>query len=112
MVGLIHVCLFGFLERNFGADGRPLCKEHADTTLLSVAPELPEDCRVVLWGEQDVALTLDTLEGTDRYVSNLTLRRFPDASHWVQQDVPDRVNAEMQRWFMEHPLQKEGRDGH
>jgi pimeloyl-ACP methyl ester carboxylesterase len=47
---------------------------------------------LMVWGEVDVALCKETTYGTDRYVSDLTLRYLPDASHWVQQDAPDTVN--------------------
>lgn len=47
---------------------------------------------LVLWGEQDSALTLDQLDGLERYVDDLHVERFPDASHWVHADRPDRVN--------------------
>jgi len=50
---------------------------------------------LVIWGEADVALDLITLEGTERYVADLTLRRLPGISHWVQQEAPDLVNAMM-----------------
>ncbi|MEP2736209.1 MAG: alpha/beta hydrolase [Erythrobacter sp.] len=55
---------------------------------------------LVLWGEQDVAIDIRCLDGTDEYVRDLTVQRFPDASHWVQQDVPDEVNAELKEWLM------------
>ena len=48
---------------------------------------------LIIWGEKDVALDLACLEGTDRYVSDLRIERLPDASHWVQGDAPDAVNA-------------------
>jgi pimeloyl-ACP methyl ester carboxylesterase len=48
---------------------------------------------LVIWGEQDVALDLICLDGLDRYVAYLTVRRLPGVSHWVQQDAPDAVNA-------------------
>jgi epoxide hydrolase 4 len=54
---------------------------------------------LMLWGEQDVALTLETTHGTDRYVSDLTFRLLPDASHWVQQDAPDTVNRMLRAWL-------------
>lgn len=54
---------------------------------------------LMLWGEHDVALTLETTEGTDRYVSDLTFRLLPDASHWVQQDDPDTVNRMLRAWL-------------
>jgi pimeloyl-ACP methyl ester carboxylesterase len=54
---------------------------------------------LVIWGEQDSALDIQTLEGTEEFVSNLTLHRLPDASHWVQQDQPDKVNAILRQWL-------------
>lgn len=54
---------------------------------------------LVLWGEQDIAIDIHTLDGLDAYVPDLTIRRFPDASHWVQQDVPDDVNRELRVWL-------------
>ena len=48
---------------------------------------------LMVWGEQDVALGKELTEGTDELVDDLTLRFLPDASHWVQQDQPDVVNA-------------------
>ncbi|WP_271438575.1 alpha/beta fold hydrolase [Pontixanthobacter luteolus] len=54
---------------------------------------------LVLWGEQDVAIDIHCLDGLEEFVPNLTVRRFPDASHWVQQDVPDEVNAELKAWL-------------
>lgn len=54
---------------------------------------------LVLWGEQDLAIDIHVLDGMEQYVPDLTVRRFPDASHWVQQDVPDKVNAELKAWL-------------
>ncbi len=48
---------------------------------------------LVIWGEKDVALEVSTLDGTDAYVADLKILRLPNASHWVQQDAPDEVNA-------------------
>ncbi len=54
---------------------------------------------LILWGEQDVAIDIHCLDGTQAYVPNLTIRRFPHASHWVQQDAPHAVNEELLRWL-------------
>ena len=59
---------------------------------------------LMLWGEQDTALDVRLVDGTDALVDDFELVRFQDASHWVQQDVPERVNAELTRWFATHPL--------
>ncbi len=47
---------------------------------------------VVIWGEQDVALDVICLEGTERYVTDLRIERLPGVSHWVQQHAPQQVN--------------------
>lgn len=54
---------------------------------------------LVLWGEQDLALDIHLLDGMEDYVPDLTVRRFPHASHWVQQDIPDEVNAALGEWL-------------
>lgn len=48
---------------------------------------------LVLWGEDDVALSLHTLEGTEQFVRNLTVQRLPGVSHWVLEDAPERCRA-------------------
>jgi epoxide hydrolase 4 len=54
---------------------------------------------LVVWGERDTALGVETLEGIEEFVPNVTVRRLPDASHWVQQDAPDEVNAILRSWL-------------
>ena len=56
---------------------------------------------LMLWGEQDIAIDIHCLDGTDDYVGDLTIRRFPQASHWVQQDVPREVNMALKSWLSE-----------
>lgn len=59
---------------------------------------------LMLWGEEDVALTRETTLGTDAYVSELTLRYLPRVSHWVQQEVPEVVNPMLKAFLMEQPV--------
>jgi pimeloyl-ACP methyl ester carboxylesterase len=47
---------------------------------------------LVLWGLEDTALGRETTDGTDEWVSDLTLRFLPGVSHWVQQEAPEIVN--------------------
>ena len=47
---------------------------------------------LVVWGDRDVALDPICLNGTERYVRDLTVKRLPGVSHWVQQDAPQVVN--------------------
>jgi len=54
---------------------------------------------LVLWGEQDVAIDIHVLDGMEDFVGDLTVKRFPQASHWVQQDVPDEINAALKDWL-------------
>jgi len=54
---------------------------------------------LIVWGEADTALGLETLDGTDHFVPDLTLRRLPDVSHWVQQEAPEAVNAILDEWL-------------
>jgi pimeloyl-ACP methyl ester carboxylesterase len=54
---------------------------------------------LMIWGEEDVALTKETTFGTDAYVRDLTLRYLPGVSHWVQQEAPERVNALLEAWL-------------
>ena len=54
---------------------------------------------LIIWGEQDAALGLETLDGTERFVSDLTIRRLPGVSHWVQQEAPEAVNAILEEWL-------------
>ncbi len=66
------------------------------------SPRTPDMRRVIevptllVWGEDDVALDLSCLDGTERHVRDLTLRRLPGVSHWVQQDAPAAVNRLLQ----------------
>ena len=59
---------------------------------------------LLIWGEQDVALGRELTYGTDEHVADLTLRYLPNASHWVQQDDPETVNAMLTEWLQELPV--------
>ncbi|MDP2213665.1 alpha/beta fold hydrolase [Phenylobacterium sp.] len=54
---------------------------------------------LVIWGEADAALGLETLEGTEAYVSDLRIERLPGVSHWVQQEAPEAVNSLLVDWL-------------
>ena len=54
---------------------------------------------LICWGEKDVAIENSCLDGTDQYVRDLRIVRFPNASHWVQQDAPDEVNAAIRNFL-------------
>jgi pimeloyl-ACP methyl ester carboxylesterase len=48
---------------------------------------------LVIWGEKDTALLTGNLEGLDKFVPNLTIKRIPDGTHWVIHEKPALVNG-------------------
>lgn len=54
---------------------------------------------LMIWGEHDTALGKETTIGTAEHVSDLTVRYLPNASHWVQQEAPETVNAMLRAWL-------------
>ena len=46
---------------------------------------------LVIWGEKDTALLTGNLDGLDKYVTNLTIKRIPDGTHWVIHEKPALV---------------------
>lgn len=70
--------------------------------MLSLARETwpaIETPTLLIWGDADSALSTRNLRGTDRYVSDLTVRRLPGVSHWVQQEAPETVNEIIAAWL-------------
>jgi pimeloyl-ACP methyl ester carboxylesterase len=66
--------------------------------------EIIDTPTLMLWGEQDIALAVETTEGTDAWVTDLTLRILPELSHWVQQDDPETVNRLLATWLRNEPV--------
>jgi pimeloyl-ACP methyl ester carboxylesterase len=60
----------------------------ADPSLFTV--KVPT---LVIWGEKDRWLLTGNLEGLEKYVPNLTIKRIPDGSHWVIHEKPALVNS-------------------
>lgn len=54
---------------------------------------------LVIWGEKDTALLPSILEGIDEVVPGVEVVRVPDATHWVMDEKPDLVNAEIRRFI-------------
>lgn len=59
---------------------------------------------LMLWGEEDTALDIKLTEGYGPHVQDFTLVRFPNVSHWVQQEAPGPVNAAMLAWLAKKNL--------
>jgi pimeloyl-ACP methyl ester carboxylesterase len=48
---------------------------------------------LLIWGEKDHALGVELTEGMAPYFSGpLTVRRVPEASHWINEEQPELVN--------------------
>jgi len=51
----------------------------------------------VIWGDGDTALLPGLLDGLERWVPRLRLRRVPDATHWIVHEQPQLVVDEILR---------------
>jgi pimeloyl-ACP methyl ester carboxylesterase len=54
---------------------------------------------LVIWGEQDRFLTASMADPDPELVPDVRVVRLPAASHWVQHDDPERVNALLTEFF-------------
>jgi epoxide hydrolase 4 len=54
---------------------------------------------LVIWGEQDRYLAASMADPDRRLVPDVRVVRLPEASHWVQHDEPERVNALLTEFF-------------
>ena len=70
----------------------------ADPSLFAV--KVPT---LVIWGEKDRWLLTGNLEGLEKYVPNLTVKRIPDGSHWVIHEHPALVNAYIREFIGDRP---------
>src|SRR5215469_11057163 len=48
---------------------------------------------LVIWGEKDTALLTQNLDGLDKFVPQLTIKRISDGTHWVIHEKRDEVNS-------------------
>lgn len=66
--------------------------------VLRYPPTLPDNPRIrvptlIIWGAQDVALSREMAQQSLELCDDGRLVVFDDATHWVQDDKPDEVNA-------------------
>ncbi len=55
---------------------------------------------LVLWGEQDKALSAHLLlDGLETYVPNVRIERFAGAGHWLHRDLPEVVARHLVEFF-------------
>jgi pimeloyl-ACP methyl ester carboxylesterase len=95
--GLNYYRASGIGPPNPGADTpAPATPASATPPLVVKVPTL------VIWGEKDTALLTGNLTGLDEYVPQLTVRRIPDATHWVVRERPAEVNRLIRAFLTEH----------
>ena len=58
---------------------------------------------LVIWGMRDTALTSGNLDGLERFVPDLQVRRMEQGSHWVLEECPDEVNAHIRAFLPPKP---------
>ena len=79
--------------------GPPTADAPARSLVDPAALPVIEVPTLVIWGEQDRALTTGNLDGLDKYVRHLTITRVPDGTHWVVHEQPELITREV-RAFM------------
>src|SRR5262249_23464513 len=57
---------------------------------------------LVIRGEQDPFLLTGNLEGLERFVPQLTIKRIPDGTHWVIHEKPALVNSTIREFIEDH----------
>ena len=76
-------------------------KQVITTTQMKI-PNIRINCpTLILWGEQDQAFVKENIDGVEEYVPDVRIKRFPDASHWLQHELPDAVNLEIEAFLQE-----------
>jgi pimeloyl-ACP methyl ester carboxylesterase len=82
---------------------------HPGSAPSTAAPALPDEAltvrvpTLVIWGEKDTALLARNLEGLERFVPELSVRRIASGSHWVVHEHPDLVNAAIREFLATPP---------
>jgi epoxide hydrolase 4 len=70
------------------------------TDLAAMTVKVPT---LVIWGEKDRALLTANLDGLDKVVTDLTVRRIPDGTHWVAHEKPAEVNGYIRDFLKARP---------
>jgi pimeloyl-ACP methyl ester carboxylesterase len=71
----------------------PATELYNDEALMVRVPTL------VIWGEQDTSLLPGCVEGLERWVPNVDVRRVPDGSHWIVYEKPKFISETIQAWL-------------
>lgn len=82
--------------------GKPISEKRRVMGLILEIPTL------MIWGEEDAALGKELTYGTEKLVTDFTIRYLPNVSHWVQQEAPETVNAMIEAWIIGKEVPKVG----
>lgn len=67
--------------------------QQLETFALDSAEKYQVEAPVLaIWGEKDTALLPENLDILKDYAFNLQIQRIPEASHWVVEEYPEKVN--------------------
>ena len=77
----------------------PLVAQTDET--LSAFINLP---MLLCWGEHDFVFDLDYLKEWQRRFPQAEVYRFPDAGHYILEDVPDKVIPLIREFLLNRPL--------
>ena len=54
---------------------------------------------LVIWGMQDTALLPGCVDGLERWVPNVDVRRVEDGSHWITYEKPQLIIDTIRKWI-------------
>jgi pimeloyl-ACP methyl ester carboxylesterase len=58
---------------------------------------------LILWGCQDRVYGEDLAEASRKYCTDVQVKKIPNCSHWINQDIPEIVNQYMEVFLNERP---------
>ncbi|MAR00409.1 MAG: alpha/beta hydrolase [Oceanospirillaceae bacterium] len=58
----------------------------------------------ILWGENDLALSLEMAEQSAELLDNGTLTTYPDATHWLAHDKPEEISKRLVEHFVSNTI--------
>jgi epoxide hydrolase 4 len=71
----------------------PPAEVYDDAALMVQTPTL------VIWGMKDKALLPGCVEGLERWVPNVDVRRVEDGTHWIIHEKPDFISRTIRDWL-------------
>ena len=101
--------VLGFLAENFSAFflgvivGWILCANTAQAKPIDLH-KLSKIPKLICWGEHDFAFPLVFLAEWKRRFPDAEVHQFPDAGHYILEDIPQKVIPLTKNFLKNHPL--------